>query len=165
MKTFAGSSFMTVFNGWYYSWSPPVAASIAPDPYAKAAVRVVLQPLLGILELAAASFSTFSFSGEVGIVVAGLVAASLIGLVYLAPVASLAAVAACRRRGSVPSSRGVGLLAIPWAASLALIAVSECAASQPMMMAATASFVLFTIAVVVAAVSLGVVRCLYRWCR
>jgi len=163
LKTFAGSSFMMVFNAWYYSWSPNVAASIAPDPSIRAVMRVILQPLLNILELAAATFSLLSFNSELGIVVAGIVASSLIGLVYFTPATVLALTAICRCRGSVPPVRmKIMFLAVPWAASLVLILVSEFASLQLLMMVATGTLVLSTITLVTGTVSLGIARYLRR---
>jgi hypothetical protein len=156
MRTLAGSSFMAVFNAWYYSWSPAVAASIASDPSAKAVMRAVLQPLLGILELSAATYGLFPSNGELGIVLAGLVASSLIGLVYVAPHTTLVAVAVRRRRGSLPPLRKAWFLVIPWAGSMAMLVVGEALSLPTVLMAATASLVLLTMAIVVMAVSLCV---------
>jgi hypothetical protein len=158
MRTLAGSSFMAVFNAWYYSWSPAMAASIASDPSAKALMRVAQQPLLCILELSAATYRLFPSNGELGVVLAGLVASSLIGLVYVAPPATLAAVAAQRRRGPLPHPRKVGLLTIPWAGSMTLLVIGEVLSLPTVLMAATASLVLLTAGIVVGAVSLCVAR-------
>jgi PGF-pre-PGF domain-containing protein len=158
MRTLAGRGFMTVFNAWYYSWSPAVAASIASDPSAKAVMRAVLQPLLSILELSAATYRLFPSNGELGVVSAGLVASSLIGLVYVVPPATLVSVAVRRRRGSLPPPRKVGFLAIPWAASMALLAIGEALSLPAVLMAATASLVLLTVGIVAGSVSLCVAR-------
>lgn len=157
MKTFAGSSFMTVFLTWYYSWSPPVAYSIAPDDNAKAVMRVALQPILDILQVATVTFSSLSFSGELAIVAAGFVAASLIGLVYIVPPATLAFLVSKRlRQGlALPSaSRALRCTAIPWLGSVALIIIAEAALSPSLMMAATAAFVILTIAMTAGTASL-----------
>jgi PGF-pre-PGF domain-containing protein len=158
MKTLAGRSFMTVFNAWYYSWSPAVAASIASDPSAKAVMRAALQPLLSILEISAATYRLFPSNSELGVVSAGLVASSLIGLVYVVPPATLVAVAVRRRRGSLSPPRKVGFLAIPWAASMALLVIGEALSLPAVLMAATASLVLLTVGIVAGSVSLGVAR-------
>ena len=50
LKTQAGSAFMQAFNAWYYSFSPYVAQFIASHDPVRAPVRVLLYPLLGILE-------------------------------------------------------------------------------------------------------------------
>lgn len=157
MKTFAGSSFMILFNAWYYSWSPPVAAFISPNDYFKAAMRIFLQPLLNILQTAAAAFSLFTFNGELGIVVAGLVASTLIGIVYFMPITTLILILATKR-GSVPRVGRIRLLAVAWAASLSLILLGELTSSSLLMMGATGAFVVFTIAVVAGAASLKIAR-------
>jgi len=158
MKTLAGSSFMIIFNAWYYSWSPPVAASISPNDYMKAAMRIVLQPLLNILELAAATFSLFPSNAELGIVAAGVVASVLIGLVYFMPPTLLVLAMLCRLRVSVPRLGKIRLLAIPWALSFALTAIGEIIALQALMMVATGALVLTTIAIVAAGVSIVIVQ-------
>jgi len=161
MKTFAGSSFMTGFLTWYYSWSPPVADAIAPDGNAKAVMRVVLQPLLGILDLSASVNSALYFNGELAIVVAGFAAASLIGIVYFLPLTTLALVGAKRyRKGfTLPGASRVLLLAgVPWAISVALIAVAEMALSPALMVVATLVFVTVTIIMVVGTASIWLAR-------
>jgi len=162
MKTLAGRSFMTVFNAWYYSWSPGVAESISSDPSAKALMRVVLRPLLSILELSTATYGLFPFNSELGVVSAGLVASSLIGLVYVAPPATLLAVAVRRRRGSILPPRKVVFLTIPWAAGMALLAIGEALSLPAVLMAATASLVLMTAGIVAGFVSLYVARPLHK---
>jgi hypothetical protein len=74
---------MEVFNAWYYSFSPSVAGLIAGNDLLRAPVRALLYPLLGVLGLSAFTYSVLSGVPELAIVVAGLVASSLIGLVYL----------------------------------------------------------------------------------
>ena len=158
LRTFAGSAFMELFNSWYYSWSPPVAASIAPNPAFKAVMQVVLRPLLEILSLSAATFSFLSFNCEFAIIVAGLDASALIGLVYFTPPAALIliAVARMRKRWILPKSVRLKILMISWAVSVALMVLGEVTAVYPLMMFATGAFVLLTIAVVVGAVSLRI---------
>ncbi|MBM5806065.1 MAG: hypothetical protein FJZ49_08415 [Candidatus Verstraetearchaeota archaeon] len=156
LKTFAGNSFMILFNAWYYSWSPPVASAIAPDPTIKAVMRVILQPLLNILQVAAATFSLFSFNGELGIVMAGLVASALIGLVYVAPITTIALTAISRWRGHAPRLCRIKILMVPWFVSLAAILLAEFSASPLLMMTAAGAFVIFTIATVAGSIALKV---------
>ena len=73
-STFAGSSFMKVFNEFYYSFSPNVASAIADNSALRDIMRTVLYPLIGILHVASTAFSVLSFSSELGVVVAGLIA-------------------------------------------------------------------------------------------
>ncbi len=90
MSTFAGRQFMSVFNAWYYSFSPPVAGAISDSTVVKPIMRAVLYPLIGTLHIASQTNSAMSaFGPEIAIVAAGLVASSLIGIVYLAPISLL----------------------------------------------------------------------------
>ena len=85
LSTAAGSSFMNVFNTWYYSFSPYVADYERDQPWLQQTIRTAIYPLLGILTLAEKAYSTMP--GEYGSVAAGLVASSLIGAVYFTPFA------------------------------------------------------------------------------
>jgi hypothetical protein len=90
-NTTAGRTFLTTFNAWYYSWAPSVTYSAATNPYAYTAIQTTVVPLLGILY---ASYYTYGFvaplNTEAAAITAGLVAASLIGLIYVAPIAYVA---------------------------------------------------------------------------
>ena len=48
-------------------------------------MKVILYQLMGILHVSSATFSVFSALPELGVVIAGLVASSLIGIVYFLP--------------------------------------------------------------------------------
>jgi hypothetical protein len=90
MRTEAGYDFMVTFNSWYYSWAPGVAQLAGTNPWFADALRVGIVPLFGILYTADFTYNAASLlSPEVGAVTAGLVAASLIGLIYVAPLAYL----------------------------------------------------------------------------
>ena len=84
LRTFAGSNFMSVFNSWYYSFSPAVARYETDNSMARNALRVLLYPLVGILQLSSLTYSALAFQPEAGILAAGIVASVLIGIVYLA---------------------------------------------------------------------------------
>lgn len=87
-NTTAGRMFMQAFNGWYYGWAPSVTDVAATHPLFLGALRVGVYPLIGILYAAYFSYAAVSpVSAEAGTLTAGVVAASLIGLVYVAPVA------------------------------------------------------------------------------
>lgn len=88
-STKSGTQFMTAFNAWYYSFSPAVAGFINDHPVTKAPMQVILWPLLVILTLAQMSFSAVSFHPDIGVIVSGLVASTLIGAVYAFPVLSV----------------------------------------------------------------------------
>jgi len=115
---------MEVFNAWYYSFSPSVAGFIAGNDPLRAPVRVLLYPLLGILGVSSLAYSLLSGVPEFAIVVAGLAASSLIGLVYLTLPAMFGVRALLKRRRVrlVGVAKGsVALLTI----ALALLAVGE----------------------------------------
>jgi hypothetical protein len=82
-RTFAGYSFMTAFNLWYYSFSPAVAGTIDVSPQLQSVMQILLYPLIMILQLSASVFDAFSFQPELAAVIAGLVATALLGIVYL----------------------------------------------------------------------------------
>jgi len=142
--TFAGNQFMNVFNAWYYSFSPTVAEQVRNNLVLRNIVRAALYPLIGALYLAQWSYSVLCFAPELAVVVAGLVATSLIGIVYFAPIALLAAELARRKQMSVcPFGKP---LAAAWVTSIVMIAVAELTAIPTLMMFATAAFVLSTLA-------------------
>ena len=85
MTTVVGSSFMNVFNSWYYSFSPQVATYERDQPWLQQTVRIGIQPLLSILQLSENGYSLFR--GEPGSMTAGFIASSLIGAVYFTPLA------------------------------------------------------------------------------
>ena len=83
LSTFAGSSFMDAFNSFYYSWSPGVADSIREDDQAKAFTRDLIVPLLGVLAVSSSVYVLLSSSPELGVTLAGFVASSMLGAIYL----------------------------------------------------------------------------------
>jgi hypothetical protein len=86
LATKSGSSFMNVFNAWYYSFSPQVADYERQQPWLQQAARVAIYPLLGILQISEKTFMIVP--GEFGSLAAGMVASSLIGAVYVSPIAA-----------------------------------------------------------------------------
>lgn len=85
LSTAGGSSFMYVFNTWYYSFSPYVADYERQQPWLQQTVKTAIYPLLGILQLAEKSYAIVP--GEYGSIAAGLLSSSLIGAVYFMPIA------------------------------------------------------------------------------
>lgn len=83
LSTASGSSFMNVFNTWYYSFSPSVANYERGQPWMQQIVRTSIYPLLGMLTLSQQAYSVLP--GEYGAISAGLIASSLIGAVYFVP--------------------------------------------------------------------------------
>src|SRR5207245_4066704 len=85
LQTESGSSFMTVFNSWYYSFSPYVADYERQQPWLQQIVRTSIYPLLGILTISEKGFS--AVQGDYGALIAGTIASSMIGAVYFWPFA------------------------------------------------------------------------------
>ena len=157
LSTRAGSAFMEVFNAWYYSFSPSVARFIADNDPLRAPVRVVLYPLLGVLGISALTYSMFSWSPEFAVVMAGLVASSLIGLVYLTLPAVVGFNAlAKRRRIRITSVAKVSLTALTIA--LGLLVAGELAGLFLLLAVASSAIVLACIITVPAIVALAVLR-------
>jgi len=87
MSTFAGYQFLRVFNAFYYSFSPSVAQFVMASPATSSLVRTLISPLVGSLLTASSVFKFFHLSSELVALFTGLVASSLIGTIYLTPVA------------------------------------------------------------------------------
>lgn len=84
LSTASGSAFMNTFNSIYYSFSPQVAEYERGQPWLQNIVKIALYPLFGILMTTEKAYS--SIGGEAGSILAGAIASSLIGAVYLWPV-------------------------------------------------------------------------------
>lgn len=89
LRTSAGASFMQAFNAFYYSFSPQVASFISSNGVVRAAMKVILYPLIGILFLSSKIFQISSVNGELAITISGIFAALGIGAVYFGPIAIL----------------------------------------------------------------------------
>ena len=83
MATAAGSSFLSVFNTVYYSFSPTVADIERNNSFLQESVRAGITPLFGILQIAKLSSVG---DGEISVLTSGIIASSLIGAVYLWPI-------------------------------------------------------------------------------
>lgn len=154
LKTAAGSSFMNVFNAWYYSFSPSVADYERKAPWLQSTVRALVYPLLGILNVSTFVHDSLAFSSELGIVAAGATASSLIGLLYFAPLGAALGIAGRKRQWSMSKARIV--LACTWAATIAAIIVAEVAMMEPAMMFGTSLLVLSAISTAVIAIARAV---------
>jgi len=161
METFAGSQFMLVFNAWYYSFSPSVAGFIYHHQAVRPLMRALLYPLIGILHLASATHAAFAFHPELGVVMAGLAASSLIGAVYFS-IPALAILEAVRRlKGRMLNPRQFRLWVIPLLASMVLMVSGELTASPIVMMISTALFVLTMLTFTATLVGFGLSRRLH----
>jgi M6 family metalloprotease-like protein len=143
LSTNAGSAFMNAFNLWYYSFSPQIADFIVVHDTVRSPLRVVLYPLLGILELSSATFSAFQSYPELAITIAGIVASALIGLVYLTPV-GLLSVRFFRRR-KIVAVRVLRVLSISLLVAIAMLILSELAGSFGLLAVAASVLVLTTL--------------------
>jgi hypothetical protein len=140
LNTFVGKNFMTVFNAWYYSFSPGVASIIAVNETLRGFMKILLYPLIGILHIAASLNTLFSFNHEIAILTSGFVASSMIGIVYLGPIAL--AVHRFKNVKTPPGMLQVGLYL--WMVSVGGIILAEIARWPGGMMFSTTTFVLTT---------------------
>ena len=139
MSTSAGSSFMEVFNHFYYSFSPAVADYERENPIFKNTIRYAIYPLLGILYLSGFGYE-IGINPEVGAIFSGFIASMLIGSVYLWP---LALASRNVRQGKVPAKKSIMLLII----SLTSTAIGVLIGNPLLLMIATSFFVLCTVGV------------------
>jgi peptide/nickel transport system substrate-binding protein len=87
-RTYLGRSFLYAFNTWYYSWAPSVARAEYGNSHLRAGVRVAILPLLGGLRVSDSAFNLiYPANPELAVLMTGLLASSLLGLVYLTPFA------------------------------------------------------------------------------
>ena len=87
-QTNLGHNFLSAFNAWYYAWAPSIARAEAGNSGLRAGVRAAITPLLGALFVSSTIFNLgHSLNAEAAILIAGLVASTIIGLVYLTPIA------------------------------------------------------------------------------
>jgi streptogramin lyase len=142
MQTFAGSNFMTVFNAWYYSFSPTVAQYEYTHSTTRFMIKQALYPLMGILHLASSTYALLGFEPEAAALVAGIIASSLIGVAYLALPISGVLWLERRRISAKTKGRVAKWLAIAFVTLLAGFGVSEVFAIPVLMMGASAALVL-----------------------
>jgi hypothetical protein len=87
MKTRSGEAFMILFNAWYYSFSPHLTQYITTRPMQRTLLKYGLYPLIAVLYVSYYAYLSISpLNADAGAMMAGIVAASLLGLVYLAPI-------------------------------------------------------------------------------
>jgi peptide/nickel transport system substrate-binding protein len=98
-RTFLGHHFLSAFNPWYYSWAPSVARLESRNIEVRSAVRIAILPLLGALYLSFAVFDWLHFNPELAVLISGIVASSMLGIIYLTPLASTLAYLRRRRIG------------------------------------------------------------------
>ncbi|HKM77389.1 MAG TPA: CFI-box-CTERM domain-containing protein, partial [Candidatus Bathyarchaeia archaeon] len=104
LQTFAGSSFMMIFNDWYYSFSPQVSQYEYAHPALQALMRVVLYPIIGTLHVAAAVFSLLSLQPEFAALASGIVAGLGLGFIFFAVPATILT-SKIHKRGKIQYAR------------------------------------------------------------
>jgi len=144
LKTFAGACFMQVFNAWYYSFSPTIAEIIAANDWLRVVMRLALYPLIGILHVSAVVCRVLSFNSELGVVVAGLIASTLIGSIYFTPIALM--IIKLLHRKNIKFKYAKALVGF-WLVTLTLIAIGELMSSTILMMFATSAIILETLTI------------------
>jgi len=154
LKTSAGSSFINVFNAWYYSFSPSVSNYERQTPWLQNTVRTLIYPLLGILSISALVYDLFTFGSELGIVAAGITASSLVGLLYFAPLGIALGIVGRKKHWEMSKVKVV--LVSSWAAGTIAIVIAEIAAVETVMMFGTSLLVLSAISTAVIAVARAV---------
>ena len=145
LKTFAGSQFMKAFNAWYYSFSPSIAHVISKSPSLAAVVRILIYPLVGILQVAAAAHTMSGSNSQLKVVITGFLASSLIGLVYDTPWITALFITMKKKYRFEMKLHYLVPFAGGWVASLVVIGIAGFFATGLLMMLATAAFVLLTI--------------------
>ena len=143
-NTTAGRMFMQTFNGWYYGWAPSFTYAASANPWFLDALRVGVYPLIGILYASYFSYAAVSpFSAEAGALAAGVVAASLIGLIYVAPIAYVCTRLIRRRAGLFRAKKMHMFPALGWmSVSALMVGAAYLSASAWLMGVATASLTL-----------------------
>jgi hypothetical protein len=158
LPTFAGSSFMSAFNSWYYAFSPSVAEYERQSPWARDAVRVAIQPLLTILAASASLNGWLASAGvdpEISVIFAGMSASTLLGLLYLSPAVILIGL---RKRPLFDSPILKIILATAWLLSFSMIGISFALELCEVMAIGTSLLVLCCIATAVLSPSDGLAR-------
>jgi hypothetical protein len=164
LKTNAGSSFMTAFNSWYCSFSPTVAGFIREHSTARVTAKALLYPLVWILRFAAGAFALSPTNPEVGAVLSGLVASSLIGGVYFGPPLTILLACSRRLRRSARGLAGCSLAILIGAVAIVTLA-STFGVPSLVMMIATCAIVLACVAVFALFTSMAAFYVGRRTCR
>jgi hypothetical protein len=141
LKTFAGESFMVAFNAWYYSFSPGVAQYESMNPAMRSLVKIVIHPMIWILQVGSIVFSVFNFNLEAAAVISGITVSALLGIVYLSVPMMIA-----RRKLSGKQSRAIRRIEmmsfLTLVGGLFIVIVSEVLKAQVPMMVGSSAVIL-----------------------
>ena len=144
VKTFAGENFMKAFNAFYYSWSPYVARAEYENPALRNFIKASIYPLLFSLELSRQVAKPFSTFPELAVLISGVVASLLIGLIYVSPLMMVIFMVLRWKRGDVRVRSLYPVMV--FAAGLALFVLAEAFTSPALMILASSTIVLSAIA-------------------
>ena len=136
---------MLAFNAWYYSFSPPVANSIANHWGERMVMQAVLYPLIGIMDMSYGTFRAFSAFPELAIVMAGVMASALLGALYLGLPVGLIRARVKRLRATKMGSHLERILGVATMSSSLLLAIGEMSGSSLILMISSSSLVLSTL--------------------
>ena len=145
MKTFAGENFMKAFNTFYYSWSPYVAQEEYRNPTLRNLVKLSIYPLIYSLEFSRIAAQPFLMAPELAVLISGVIASFLIGLIYVSPLLAAAALLWRWRRRSFPPLK-LHNIAPAILSSLILFMVAEVISSTILMIIASALTVISCVA-------------------
>lgn len=145
MKTVAGSNFMIAFNAWYYSFSPYVASNIQQHWAERTIMKGVLYPLVGILWVSSTTFNSLSLYPEVAALVSGLLASSMIGVVYVGLPLAIVQTRLKRLRDRWRQRNVQAALKIMLALSLLALVVGELYLARPLLISSTVTIILSTL--------------------
>jgi heme exporter protein D len=120
-------------------------------------MRVLLYPLLGVLGVSAFTYSLFSASPEFAIVIAGLVASSMIGLVYLT-LPTFFGLRRLLKRKAIAINSIAKISSMLLIAALAFLAAGELAGSFILLAIGSSTLVLTCIVAAPVLVSLAILR-------
>ena len=158
LRTFAGSSFMDVFNAWYYSFSPAVAQYEYSHETTRTVMKEVLYPLIGILHVSSDSYAALAFQPELAALTAGIVASFLIGLAYVGLPAFGVLCLAKEKVSSKTKRRALKLTATVAMALFVAFIVAELLALASLMMIASVGLILTVLAAGAIVPAFGLVR-------
>jgi hypothetical protein len=126
-------------------------------------MKVLLYPLIGILHMAAITYDAFSFSHELGVVMAGMIASNLIGIIYFSPLGLALLLVPKRFRRLTCRVIRLRLLAIVWLGTIASMLLGEILAYAPLMATGATLFVAFTIGLSAMVIATAMSKCLHRY--
>ena len=143
-NTNAGRSFLITFNAWYYSWAPSLTYAATTNPWVFKTVQAEVYPLIGILYASYDAYSAVApINTEAAAIVAGIVTASLMGIVYVAPITFVATRLLRRRLHRLHITKQITAASSAWfASSIMMCVVAYATGSTQLLAMGTSSMVL-----------------------